>query len=117
MFIIIMLLHFIVWFTVIFGAMFSSTLAKFNIFYLYPATYLSYVVFNACILNVFESNLSGDKEFNIVKEKIPNFNVSLYEFTTGLFNNCAQNPASPMGMIIVGFIVSLYSLKYIWNEI
>jgi len=109
-------LHAITWLVVQFGALFHPTIAKFNILYLFPIIYLSYVIFNDCILNGFEEKLVGKKDV-VNPYKIDTYTDKIYEFNKNLFKYSYQNPLTAQGMLLIGFIISLYSLKYIWKEI
>ena len=75
---------------------------KFAIFIGLPIWYLTYILFDACILNFVEYNFgknSGDSNM-------------FYIFTeTQFFTSSYISPLTPYGMIIISFIVGVYSLQ------
>lgn len=99
----IVLLHFIIWSFVLFGSIISIEYAEFNVLYLIPIIYLSYVVFNDCLLNNVEYNVANN---------LDSITLDLYNFNNSLFHFSYQKPLSSQGMLILGFIIGIYILKY-----
>ena len=100
----IMLLHLFIWLFVLFSGLISIEYAKINILYVIPVIYLSYIIFNDCLLNKFEFNMINSDG------NIPTLDV--YNMNKRLFQNSFQNPLSAHGMLILGFIVGVYTIEY-----
>ena len=97
----IMFLHFFIWIFVIFAGMISIDYAEFNVLYFIPIIYLSYVVFNRCLLNKLEHSMS---------DKI--IILDSYNYMTSFFDHSFQNPLNPHGMLVIGFIIGAYTIAY-----
>ena len=97
----IMFIHLFIWLFVMFGGMISIDYAEFNIIYFIPIIYLSYILFNDCVLNKLEFNMADNLD-----------TLDLYNFNKSVFKHSFQNPLSAHGMLILGFIIGVYTLEY-----
>jgi hypothetical protein len=86
---------------VMFAGMISIDYAEFNVLYFIPIIYLSYVVFNCCLLNKLEHSMT---------DKIPI--LDSYNYMSSFFDHSFQNPLNPHGMLVIGFIIGAYTIAY-----
>lgn len=91
-------IHMLLWSVMVYVAIYYP---EFSILYVLPIWYLTYVVFDACIFDVFENTLG----------KKPEESNPLHQFGTQLFPFSYEKPTNPIGLIVFGFIVGVYSLK------
>lgn len=91
-------IHMSIWTIMVYVAIYHP---EFSILYVLPIWYLTYVIFDACIFDVFENNLG----------KQPEESNPLHRFGTQLFNFSYEKPTEPLGLIVFGFIIGVYSLK------
>ena len=96
---VIQIMHGCVW---LFMMHISIYYPEFNILYLLPIWYLTYVLSDKCILDMLENNM-GKKSEDVNQ---------IYKYTNNLFRFSYLNMLSPNGMMILGFIISVYSLKF-----
>jgi len=104
-----LIIHLLIWLFVLFSGFVSVDYAKINILYVIPIIYLSYIVFDDCLLNKFEFNM-----VNTIGE-IPTLDI--YNFNKSLFNYSFKNPLSAHGMLILGFIIGVYTIAYKKSQI
>jgi hypothetical protein len=72
------------------------------ILYFIPIWYLTYILYDDCILNIFENTQGkNEDETNIVYEWIKKH----------LFKFSYIHPLEPYGVLIITYIFSVYSLK------
>jgi hypothetical protein len=93
------LIHMSVWIIMVYVAFYYP---EFSILYVLPIWYLTYAIFDECILSIYEINLGRN----------PNYSNPLYEYAGKLFRFSYHNPFDPRGLLVLGFIIGVYSLKY-----
>jgi hypothetical protein len=94
------IIHIITWLSLIYGIIYTDT--EFHILYTIPIFYLSYILFNECVLDKVEDLFGKD----------PNKAVIVYDYIARyVFNFSFQNPLSAQGMLILGLIIGTYILK------
>jgi hypothetical protein len=91
-------IHMFVWIIMIYVTLYYP---KFSILYLLPIWYLTYVILDECIFDILENNLG----------KKPEETNPLHRFSINLFNFSYEKPITPLGLIVLGFIIGVYSLK------
>ena len=93
------LIHMSVWTIMIYVTFYHP---EFTILYVLPIWYLTYAVFDECIFDIFEINLGRNpKDSNL-----------LHQYGAQLFTFSYHDPLEPRGLLILGFIIGVYSLKF-----
>lgn len=109
-FVIFALIHIIVWLFVIFAFLNQKT-AYYNLYYVIPSIFVMHMLpfhfINTFKESLYPSNWKERSE-DVAKSLIIGY---LYKFITYIFSNSFASPMSPQGMLILGSILSSYSLK------
>ena len=118
---ILIIIHILVWIYAIFGGFISKDHAKFIIYYFIPLIYILHLLpFHIIVstkLRIIESdvNVTDSTEYLHTLEH-NNIIIYLFDKLHKLFEKSFKNPLSPQGLLILGFIVNIYLLKYYYNE-
>ena len=115
MLVILALIHITVWLFVIFAFLNRKT-AYYNLYYVIPAIFVMHMLpFH--FINTFKESLYPsswkEKSDDVAKGLIIGY---VYKFITYIFKNSFASPMSPQGMLILGSILSSYSLKTHLNK-
>ena len=106
--------HLTLWFISVFGGLIHPSIATFNIYIFLPLIYVSWYIFNCCILYDLKKHI-----IKKCKEKSIEVDEDKYigdGYLDLLFKDTYYNPLERKEMMIIGFIVNLYILKYVWNK-
>ncbi len=122
-------IHVLIWIYLIIGGLISDDQCNIILFYALPAVYLIHLL-PIHLLSTAKKLLirSNKKEFEVdeknnnvetIAEEYENKNIIWYIFSgiTKMFTHSFQNPLSPQGLLILGFISNLYIKKYYWHTI
>lgn len=106
------LLHIIIWVFVLF-AFINPTLARINVLYVIPLIFILHTCCPFHILNKAKENMypnSHEQRFNDIQKQLvlPEWFQIL---SKQLETRCTFNPLSPQGMLVLGLITSIYSMK------
>ena len=119
---ILILIHILGWIYVVFGGFMSENQNDIILYYIIPFVYIIHIApFHVLVktklelikneykgIDIDEESILHDRENNFI---IANLFYKLREF----FSFSFQNPLSPQGLLILGFIFNLYIKKYYWN--
>ena len=116
------IIHIFAWIFGIFGRFIGCNYAKINIYY-----YLPFIYF----IHFFPFHIINESKVHYIKHNHPEVHdngkfiksheekyviPSHFDKLKNLFNHSFQNPLSPQGLIILGFIINIYLLKYYYKE-
>ena len=108
-------IHILFWGYLWFGGLISPKHCDFILYYAIPMTYVIHILpFH--VLENFKESLAGDDIARYRQFYGNVFPQSLIEFLKEKMSDSFQNPLSPQGMLILGFIINLYLRKYWWRE-
>jgi hypothetical protein len=132
---IIAILHILIWLFVIFGGFISVNYLYINIFIIIPAIYvlhmLNFHILNKVKLNLLHIEEEDNNKLSEInhcsKQCEPNEELDKYlnkYILPKILNNIKYyyrhsfgNPVSPQGLLILGYIVNVYAMKYHWHLI
>ena len=109
-FLILALIHIIIWLFVIFAFLNKKT-AYYNLYYVIPSIFVIHML-PLHFLNTFKKSLypsSWEEKSNDVANSLAIGYVN--KFISNIFSNSFASPMSPQGMLILGLILSSYKLK------
>lgn len=110
---IVVIIHILIWAFVLF-AFLNPTLAKINVFYVIPLIYIVHTLFPFHIICKVKEELYPE-EHNQKEEDIDKLLIVPHHFkniSSTLDEHCFCNPISPQGMLVLGMITSVYTLKF-----
>lgn len=103
-------IHIIVWLFVIFACLNEKT-AYYNLYYVIPSVFVMHMFpfhfINTLKESLYPSNWK-EKSKDVAERLIIGY---LKKFLKNIFSNSFASPMSPQGMLILGSILSSYSLK------
>ena len=120
------IIHILIWIFIILGGFISPTYAKNNIYSIIPSIYILHMLSFHCLLesklyiinNDNKTSNNKDKSNSeILKENEDKYIIPyIFGKMTNMFSSSFANPLSPQGLLILGYIVNVYLLKYKWKE-
>ena len=123
---ILIIFHVIIWIFVVFGGMISSNICKFIIFIMIPFIYIVHILpFHIIVetkLRIIEKEKSDDlknKSSHDLLTEIEGRNIiiNLFHKLQKALDFSLCHPLSAQGLLILGYIINVYLLKYVYNEI
>jgi hypothetical protein len=110
-------LHIFIWLVIVLGGFVSKRIATLNIYILIPLVFILHMlpfhVLNGGKYNIIKDEYKGTDPPEVLKgieDQI--FIKKMFNGLYNIFGNSFQNPLSPQGMLILGFIISLYAIRY-----
>jgi hypothetical protein len=119
------IIHILIWLFIIFGGFISPTYSKHNIYSIIPLIYLLHMLpFHLLLeskLFIINNNnkTSNNNKSNskILKENEDKYIIPhIFDKMNNMFSSSFANPLSPQGLLILGYIVNIYLLKYKWKD-
>jgi hypothetical protein len=123
---ILIIFHLLIWIFIIFGGIISSDICKFIVFIMIPFIYVLHILpFHIIVeakLRIIEKEKSTDlenKSSTDILFEIENRNIiiNLFNKLKTALNFSLLHPLSAQGLLILGYIINIYLLKYVYNEI
>ena len=109
-FLILALIHIIIWLFVIFAFLNKKT-AYYNLYYVIPSIFVIHML-PLHLINVLKKSLYPssweEKSEDVTNSIIIGY---VHKFINNIFSNSFASPMSPQGMLILGLILSSYRLK------
>jgi hypothetical protein len=112
---------------ILFGGIISDKFAEFNMYVLIPLIFISHIILPFDILILSKeyiakeciNNYPQDKNKSIYEIIDENSNMYIPSFIhTKIYTSYKNfNPVNYHGLLILGYIINIYSLKYIWNKL
>lgn len=119
------IIHILIWIFIVLGGIVSSEYTKLIIYKLIPFVYILHIFpFHLIVktkLYIIDNNKNNNEKekssSNILEEEEDKYVIPLYfgKFKN-IFSSSFGNPVSPQGLLILGYIINVYLLKYKWNE-
>jgi len=127
---ILIIIHILIWLFIVFGGFKSAEYSKFIIFIIIPCIYVLHIlpfhiletyeleIINKNKINNNTDNNTGKSSNEILIENKNKYIIPYIHSTLSekLFNKSFGNPLSPQGLLILGYIINVYLLKYKWKE-
>ena len=117
LFIISVIIHVLIWSSIILLPIYSKNFAKINMIYIIPAIYiihcLPFHIINTIKIKLLNTNMEGMEQERDKIEKYLIIPVFFRKLQNILKHYCFANPLSPQGMLILSLILSIYKTQSI----
>ena len=111
---------------ILIGGLYNQEFAKFNIFVIIPLIYVlnifpiepiissQYYIADKCINNYPENKNKSPAQ--VVKENANLYVLPIIQEKISNVYYDTFNPVNYQGLLVLGYIINIYALKYKWNE-
>jgi Na+(H+)/acetate symporter ActP len=116
------IIHVLIWFYIVFGGLISIKHAKFIIYVLIPMIYILHILpFHLLLESKFYiinniNNSTVDNKEILEQEEEKYIIPKIFANFKNIFTSSFANPLSSQGLLLLGYIVNLYLITYKWKE-